>query len=144
MSAVPDFFLCSAVAPRAPQSPANNEAAWRSYRNRIANWQQHSDAATTVADRLAYQRQCALDYLGKRAQLHGGVCERKTPRILTAQLVSDLGATNQEVRYRRYPWLKTLLSLMMEIELIQSELTAAPVPSHWRLPATPSHPEGHT
>lgn len=76
---------------------------------------------------LAYKRQCAMAYLGRRAQIHGGVCSRTQPRILTPQFVSDLELANNTKRYQRYPWLETLLNLLAQIEHMQDEISATNV-----------------
>jgi len=70
---------------------------------------------------IVYQRQCALVYLGNRAQFHGGVCSKKHPRVLTPKLLSDLERMNKAKRYSRYPWMETLLNLLSEIEQIQDQ-----------------------
>jgi hypothetical protein len=72
---------------------------------------------------LGYRRQCALAYLGRRAQLHGGVCSRTQPRVLTLAFVADMGARNRAERFRRYPWLEKLLNLLAEIDRVQEEIS---------------------
>lgn len=76
---------------------------------------------------LPYKRQCALAYLGKRAQIHGGVCSRTQPRILTQQFLADLERANQTKRYQRYPWLQTMLDLLAQIEHMQDEISVTNV-----------------
>jgi hypothetical protein len=74
---------------------------------------------------LAYKRACAMAYLGKRAQLHGGVCSTRHPHIMTPQFIADLEVSNRAVRYARYPWLKSLMTLLGEIEQIQDQISAS-------------------
>lgn len=100
------------------------EGDWRSYRRHLESIQHHNVSAfDIVGGVIAYKRACALAYLGKRAQLHGGVCSRTRPRILTAEFVTELGKSNCTQRFGRYPWLETLMKLFTEIERIQDEVT---------------------
>jgi hypothetical protein len=76
---------------------------------------------------------CALGWLGKRAQLHGGVCSSRHRQIMTPQLISDLEVSNRTNRYARYPRLRALTNLLAEIEQIQDRISGTnvitPVPA---------------
>ena len=82
------------------------------------------DASGTL---LEYKRACAMAYLGRRAQLHGGVCSTRHPHIMTAQFTLDLEANNRVVRFTRYPWLRALMLLLGEIEQIQDQIATTNV-----------------
>lgn len=73
---------------------------------------------------VAYKRACAMAYLGKRAQFHGGVCNGSHPHVITPKFVADLDAANRAVRYQRYPWLGKMMNLLNEIKCIQDEISA--------------------
>jgi len=104
--------------------PEVQEGDWRSYRRHLDAIQLHNVSAFDMVGGInAYKRACALIYLGKRAQLHGGVCSRTRPRILTAEFVTELGRANCIQRFGRYPWLEALIKLLTEIERIQDEVT---------------------
>ena len=75
-----------------------------------------------VADVLSSKRACALAYLGRRAQRQGAVYSKNRPRILTTQAIASLVAGNRTQRYKRYPWLERLLTLLAEIESMQDEI----------------------
>ena len=75
----------------------------------------------------AYKRACAMAYLGKRAQLHGGVCSTLHPHIMTPQFIADLETSNRTIRYSRYPWLRSLMNLLEEIERIQDQISSTNV-----------------
>jgi hypothetical protein len=106
-----------------PLPPDVREGDWMSYRRHLETIQCHNvNAFDMVGGVIAYKRACALTYLGKRAQLHGGVCSRTRPRILTAEFVVELGRSNCTQRFGRYPWLETLIKLLAEIERIQDEV----------------------
>ena len=65
---------------------------------------------------VPYRRACAMAYLGRRAQLHGGVCSTRHPHIMTPQFIADLEHSNKAQRYGRYPWLEALMNVLAEIE----------------------------
>jgi hypothetical protein len=100
------------------------EGDWKAYLQSIAR----SNEDKAILDRYgsinAYKRACALAYLGKRAQLHGGVCSSRHPHIMTPQLIADLESTNRNIRYARYPWLRSLMNLLAEIEQIQDQISS--------------------
>ena len=97
------------------------EGDWIAYHRHIERTHSERDLVQSFGGVIEYHRACAMAYLGKRAQHRGGICSRTHPRILTAQFVADLGATNRFHRYIRYPWLEKLLNLLAEIERIQDE-----------------------
>ena len=98
------------------------EGDWISYHRHIEQASSERDLMHCFGGVIEYHRACAMAYLGKRAQHRGGVCCRNHPRILTAQFVADLEASNKYHRYIRYPWLEKLLNLLAEIERIQDEI----------------------
>lgn len=57
-----------------PKKLEMREGGWRAYQYCLSRSRDEKALATTEGGLLAYQRACALAYLGKRAQLHGGVC----------------------------------------------------------------------
>ncbi len=70
-----------------------------------------------------FRRQCALAYLGKRAQLYGGTCSRTQHRTFTPRFLVELGTANESRRFVRYPWLGKLTDLIAEIEREQANVT---------------------
>ncbi|MFC3111442.1 hypothetical protein ACFOFO_26465 [Undibacterium arcticum] len=100
---------------------------WKAYIHHITGHHDNKDFVSCYGGVVAYQRQCAMAYLGKRAQLHGGVCSRTQPRILTPQCIADLDIKNKAQRYQRYPWLEKLLNLLAEIERIQDKISGGDV-----------------
>jgi len=103
------------------------EGDWQTYRHCIAVCSQDESVIARYGSRAAYQRACAMAYLGRRAQIHGGVCSTRHPHVITAQFVADLEAGNRSARYARYPWLRTLMSLLEDIERIQDQASGANV-----------------
>ena len=69
-----------------------------------------------------YRRQCALAYLGKRAQLHGGAYSKMRPSTFTPRFLLELGDINKNQRFSRYPWLGKLTDLIAEIEREQERV----------------------
>ncbi|MBK4736776.1 hypothetical protein [Noviherbaspirillum pedocola] len=101
------------------------EGDWVAYRQHLLEAANQSPRVLNAyGGLLPYKRAGALAYLGRRAQLHGGVCSRIQPRILTSIFVAELGVANETQRFMRYPWLKTLLSLLAEMEKIQDDMAA--------------------
>jgi hypothetical protein len=126
MSTVMDNIFLNSNVPTDPYSAVNREGDWNSYLHQIAMWRERSDLADTH-ELISYKRRCALAYLGKRAQLYGGVYSRTRPRVLTPETINELRENNLEKRYARYPWLEKLLALMAEIENIQDQASASNV-----------------
>jgi len=102
------------------------EGNWNDYFDHIAGRRGGGPLPTNSLELLTYKRQCALAYLGKRALLHGGVCSKTAPRILTAQIIEDLSEANRAKRHNRYPCIERLLNLLAEIELIQDQCSIQP------------------
>ena len=99
------------------------EGDWDAYRRWIALEAPGSSIVLKSYEcKITYLRACALVYLGRRAQLHGGVCSRMQPRVLTSAFLSTIETANRTERFRRYPWLETLLNLLAEIDRIQDEV----------------------
>jgi hypothetical protein len=105
---------------------------WKAYLHHITGHHDNKDFVSCYGGVGAYKRQCAMAYLGKRAQLHGGVCSSTQPRILTPQCIADLDTKNKAQRYQRYPWLEKLLNLLAEIERIQDKISGGDVIS-WKI-----------
>jgi hypothetical protein len=103
------------------------EGDWKTYLHHISRDHDNKDFASCYGGAIAYKRQCAMAYLGKRAQIHGGVYSRTQPRTLTPQFIADLEARNKAQRYQRYPWLEKLQNLLAEIERIQDEIFGSDV-----------------
>ncbi len=73
---------------------------------------QGSDAANTII----LKRRFCLTYLGKRAQLQGGVYLRAKPSVFTPGFVERMAAENAGNRYKRYPWLEKLIQLQQQLD----------------------------
>lgn len=118
--------VCLGKAAENAESPLQVQIAegdWVAYKRWIAREEPESDVAfKSYASAMAYSRACALAYLGRRAQLHGGVCSRTQPRVLTSAFIARLEGTNRTERFRCYPWLETLLNLLAEIDRIHEEV----------------------
>jgi hypothetical protein len=98
------------------------EGDWGSYKHHRAQLGGR-DLLPRNENLALYRRQCALAYLGKRAQFHGGVCNKVQPRILTPRFIMELDATNRNQRFTRYPWLEKLTDLIDEIEREQEKIS---------------------
>jgi len=114
------------VANSSPKSDAIEirEGDWKAYLLCIERCR--NDKAAIIerfGSVVAYRRACAMAYLGKRAQLHGGVCSTRHPHIMTPQFIADLETNNRTIRYGRYPWLRALMNLLEEIEKIQDQIS---------------------
>ncbi|MGV8893999.1 MAG: hypothetical protein ACOH2K_13855 [Burkholderiaceae bacterium] len=103
------------------------EGDWKGYLEHIAKPRDNKNFVSCYGDLNAYKRQCAIAYLGRRAQLRGGGCSRTQPRILSQQIISELCSKNKAQRYKRYPWLETLINLLAEIERNQEEISGCDV-----------------
>ncbi|GGI54277.1 hypothetical protein [Oxalicibacterium solurbis] len=105
-------------------SPVIREGDWQAYLTRTVDMYSETHELADLEILAEYKRQCAFDYLGKRAQKQGGVCSKK-PRILSPDVVKRLEESNRAKRYARYPWIEKLLKLMAEIERLQEENAAS-------------------
>lgn len=104
------------------------EGDWKAYLSCIGQCRENKTLIVEQYGSIAaYQRACALAYLGRRAQLHGGVCSNRHPHIMTPQFIADLASSNRNTRYARYPWLRTLMNLLAEIEQIQDQISTTNV-----------------
>jgi hypothetical protein len=103
------------------------EGDWNAYMHFIARCSEDKSLAERYGNVVAYKRACALAYLGRRAQLHGGVCSTRHPHIMTAQFIAELEANNRTARHVRYPWLLALMKLLAEIEQIQDQVAGSNV-----------------
>jgi hypothetical protein len=103
------------------------EGDWKAYLHHIEKRGEDKALIDLYGSVTAYKRACALAYLGKRAQLYGGVCSTRHPHIMTAQFIATLEESNKATRFARYPWLRTLMNLLAEIEQIQDQISNANV-----------------
>jgi hypothetical protein len=103
------------------------EGDWKAYLQCTSRSNDNKAILDRYGSVVAYKRACAMAYLGKRAQLHGGVCSTRHPHIMTPQFIADLEVTNRTIRYGRYPWLRALMSLLAEIEQIQDQISGTNV-----------------
>lgn len=128
MSAVPDSEnSVSSVSAATPGAVEIREGDWKAYLQCIARCKEDKSIAERYGNVTEYKRACAMAYLGKRAQLHGGVCSTRHPHIMTAQFINDLETSNKTIRYSRYPWLRALMNLLAEIEQIQDQISSSNV-----------------
>jgi hypothetical protein len=111
-------------------SPATmeiREGDWKAYQLSLQKCRGINDLPAAYRTVYEYRRACALAYLGKRAQIHGGIYNSTKPHIMTPQFIADLEADNKSHRYVRYPWLETLTNLLAYIERLQDEMTSSNV-----------------
>lgn len=127
MSAVLDSEEIISDTGSKPEAIEIREGDWKTYLRCIARCKNDKALVDRYGGVAAYKRACAMAYLGKRAQLHGGVCSTRHPHIMTPQFIVDLETTNRSLRYTRYPWLRALMSLLSEIEQIQDQISSANV-----------------
>lgn len=126
MPAVLDSELKADVSPK-PAAIEIREGDWKAYLQSISRYKEDKRLAERYANVLDYKRACALAYLGKRAQLHGGVCSSRHPHVITPQFIADLESSNRAQRYARYPWLKAFMTLLAEIEQVQDQISTGNV-----------------
>ena len=128
MSAVPESEnSVSSVSAVSSGAIEIREGDWKAYLHCIARCKEDKSIVGHYGSIAEYKRACALAYLGKRAQLHGGVCSTRHPHIMTQQFIDDLETSNRTIRYNRYPWLRALMNLLAEIEQIQDQISSANV-----------------
>jgi len=99
------------------------EGDWKAYLQSVERCKKDKSLVERYGSVTAYKRACAMAYLGKRAQLHGGICSTRHPHIITQQFIVNLEAFNKSQRYARYPWLEALMNVLAEIERIQDEIS---------------------
>jgi len=122
--ATPDNSSADFAAENASrETPEVREGDWKAYLHSIAKCRDNKELIERYGSMTAYKRACAMAYLGKRAQLHGGICSMRHPHIMTPQFISNLEAFNRAQRYARYPWLEALMNVLAEIERIQDEIS---------------------
>jgi hypothetical protein len=107
-----------------PETLAVREGDWKTYLNSVAKCRDDKSVTERYGSLNAYKRACAMAYLGKRAQLHGGVCSTRHPHVITPQFIANLEMANKAQRYARYPWLEALMTVLAEIERIQDEISS--------------------
>lgn len=71
------------------------EGDWKAYLESVARYGKDDSLAACYGTLLEYKRACAMAYLGRRAQLHGGVCSTRHLHIMGAQFILDLEANNR-------------------------------------------------
>jgi hypothetical protein len=103
------------------------EGDWKAYVHCIARYKEDKSVLERYGSIAAYKRACALAYLGRRAQLHGGICSTRHPHVMTTQFIGELELANRTVRHARYPWLRALMNLLAEIEQIQDQISGTNV-----------------
>jgi hypothetical protein len=126
VSAVLETEVKSDAGPK-PAAIEIREGDWKAYLQSVGRYKDDKRLADRYGNALEYKRACALAYLGRRAQMHGGVCSTRHPHIITQQFIVDLETSNRMQRHARYPWLKALMSLLGEIEQIQDQISTSNV-----------------
>lgn len=106
-----------------PAAVEIREGDWKAYVQSVSRYKDDKRLAERYGNLIEYKRACALAYLGRRAQMHGGVCSTRHPHIITQQFIVDLEVSNRLQRHARYPWLKALMTLLGEIEQIQDQIS---------------------
>jgi hypothetical protein len=99
------------------------EGDWQAYRCQISDRLACERGTESFGTLQAYKRACALAYLGRRAQVKGGVCNSSRAHILTPRLIADLEHLNKTQRFARYPWLEAWMNILTEIERLQDEIS---------------------
>ncbi|TFV88435.1 hypothetical protein E4K72_21970 [Oxalobacteraceae bacterium OM1] len=127
MSAVLDSDKAVPEISPKPVTIEIREGDWKAYIHGIARCKDDKVLVERFGGAIAYKRACALAYLGRRAQLHGGVCSTRHPHIMTPQFIAELEAGNRATRHARYPWLRALMNLLAEIEEIQDQISTTNV-----------------
>lgn len=109
-----------------PKASASDirEGDWEAYQKQSTSTGR-SDFVTSNDNLAAYRRQCALAYLGKRAQLNGCAYSKMQVRTFTPRFLFELGDANKNRRFSRYPWLGKLIDLIAEIEREQEQACAS-------------------
>ena len=69
-----------------------------------------------IQQNVEAKRQYALDYLGERAQLRGGVFRPTKPTVFTETVVAALARRNTAARNARYPWLAQMMALIAALD----------------------------
>lgn len=94
-----------------------DEGNWSLYRNRCNSLTTNAQQADAESQRV--RRAFARAYLGRRAQLNGGVYSSSKPSVLTEAVIADLTAANTARRMQRYPWIGQMLSILEELDKMQ-------------------------
>ena len=90
---------------------------WAAYRHQCAFLE--TTGTLPVGQSVAARRGHALAYLGRRAQLHGGVFLASRPTVFTEAVVAAMAKRNAATRFARYPWLAEMLALIAALENAQ-------------------------
>lgn len=123
MSAVLDSDEINSNNSLPPGAIEIREGDWKAYLDSLARCKDGKDVIDRYGSIAEYKRACALAYLGKRAQLHGGVCSTRHPHVMSPRFIAELEAANRTTRHSRYPWLRALMNLLAEIEQIQDQIS---------------------
>jgi hypothetical protein len=123
VSAVPHTENEEQAAPSTTPVPEIREGDWKAYVMVSRRKLELQTLLDTHGSLTAYKRACALAYLGRRAQLRGGVCSTAHAHILTPHYLAALEAGNKAQRYTRYPWLEAMMVILADIERLQEEIT---------------------
>lgn len=123
MSAVLNSEETVATGSDKPGAIDIREGDWKAYMHFTEKCRSNQALLDRYGGLIAYRRACAMAYLGRRAQLHGGVCSTRHPHIMTPLFIADLEQANKAQRYARYPWLEALMNVLAEIERIQDEIS---------------------
>ena len=93
---------------------------WAAYRYQCA----FLDTVGTLSagQSVAARRGHALAYLGRRAQLHGGVFRASRPTVFTEAVVAAMAKRNAATRFARYPWLAEMLALIAALDNAQQSV----------------------
>lgn len=105
--------------PLMTMAAGDHDRDWRTYLD--ACREIDNNATLDAGQMLALKQACALAYLRKLAQTEGGVYSKARMRILTPEFVQLMSRTNTAQRYKRYPWLESLLVLRKEIDEVQDQ-----------------------
>ena len=122
----PSANLANPASSANPANPFSARLAGESERD----WRAYTTASREIGfsvgldsrEVLALKQARALAYLGKRAQNEGGVYSKTRARVLTPEFVQSMAKYNTALRYKRYPWLERLLTLLDEIDQVQDQL----------------------
>jgi hypothetical protein len=98
------------------------EGDWKAYLQQCKKAYEDKAIIEQYGSITAYKRACAMAYLGRRAQCHGGVYSISHSHIMTPTFITNLEASNKIQRYSRYPWLEAMSNILNEIERLQDEI----------------------
>lgn len=109
------------IIPPVARVAGESDRDWRAYLSACSEIAKNR--ALDAQQALTARQSCALAYLGKRAQNEGGVYSKTRVRILTPEFVQLMAKSNTAQRFKRYPWLERLLTLLDEIDEVQDQIS---------------------